>query len=486
METLKTLQKLEIETNKIFYDKKAEVLSVYLPEFVFIGNYKKSVRISTILDDIYKSLGDTQLTRQNISIVDFVTLQPIPEKMKLKQLKLISKKQKELKEEKEELKEDKKELKEEKKEAKAGKRKQAPRDKEAPKKQAIDERTKRAKARPSITTPKPAVKAKKKEMFSEMEDSDDGIFAEEEVEMYGDEKYDEFKPMEEEPEMAPPKPRAPAAPPPPPGAGAPASTRADESAFIEINRILGGPPREEPVVEEPKPTVYEINMGLQYYSVMMEQTSYLFYVYFSHKELKIVDEEGKTVFETSFVIKTTKKEPPILNLRVEGEGFEVHPLFGKVVVSKDAINPPVMIFSVLPVKNKKRSKKDKKEGERRHLHVYIDFEDNVINHSILSIIVQPKHFHLDIGPFHLNISKRTAVVISFISILIAAGSLLFTIFSFDPSSTLVDVVGNFAPGLGSILFIVIFLYTLFKEGLYPLKQKISAFLNFDQTGVIQK
>ena len=47
-------------------------------------------------------------------------------------------------------------------------------------------------------------------------------------------------------------------------------------------------------------------MGLQYYSVMMEQRSYLFYVYFSHKELKIVDEEGKTIYTTQVRIVTTK------------------------------------------------------------------------------------------------------------------------------------------------------------------------------------
>jgi len=341
-----------------------------------------------------------------------------------------------------------------------------------------------------MPAPKSVAKTKKKEKFYDMEDSDDGIFADEKAEMLREDKRDEFELLEEaeeETEMAPPKlSRAPAAPPPPPGAGAPASSSIEELTTVEKESVLGEPVRAEPIIEEPKPRVYEINMGLQYYSVMMEQTSYLFYIYLSHKELKIVDEEGKTVFETSFVIKTTKKEPPILNLRVEGDGFEVHPLFGKVEVSKDAVNPPVMIFSVLPVKNKKLSKKEKKEGERRYLHVYIDFEDNVINHSILSINVQPKHFHLDLGPFHLNVSKRTAAIISLASILVAIGSLIFTIFSFDPQGTAIDVLGNFAPGLGSILFIVIFLYTLFKEGLYPLKQKISAFLNFDQTGVIQK
>ena len=57
---------------------------------------------------------------------------------------------------------------------------------------------------------------------------------------------------------------------------------------------------------------------------MMEQQSYLFYVYFSFKELIIKDEEGKTVYKTKFTIVTTKEEPPILDLRIEGEGFEVH------------------------------------------------------------------------------------------------------------------------------------------------------------------
>lgn len=475
METLQTLEKLEIETNTLFYDKKTEVLSVYLPSFVFIGNYKKSVRIGKILDDIYKSLGDTQLARHNIVIVDFVTLQPIPEKMKLKQLKLISKKQKEIKEEK--------------KEPDADKRDITPKDTEIPKKEVKQKKLKPQKGKRSMPAPRPAAKAKRKEESYDMEDWDDSI-ADEKMLRSSEEKYDEFKLMEEEAEMAPPEPSiapaAPAAPPPPPGAGAPARSAADESKVMEKERVLEGPVREEPKAEEPKARVYEINMGLQYYSVMMEQTSYLFYVYFSHKELKIVDEEGKTVFETSFVIKTTKKEPPILNLRVEGNGFEVHPLYGKVEVSKDAVNPPVMIFSVLPIKNKDRSKKDKKEGDRRHLHVYIDFEDKVINHSILSIIVQPKHFHLDVGPIHLDISKRTAVFISFISIVIAVGSLLFTIFSFDPQSTLIDVVGNFAPGLASVIFIALFLLTLFKEGLYPLKEKISYFLNFDKTGTLVK
>jgi hypothetical protein len=100
--------------------------------------------------------------------------------------------------------------------------------------------------------------------------------------------------------------------------------------------------------------------------------------------------------------------------------------------------------------------------------------------------VQPKHFRLDIGPIHLNISKRTAMIVSFLSVVVAVASLVFTIFSIDTTSSFVDFVSSFAPGLGSILFVTIFLITLFKEGIYPLKEKISYFLNFDKTGVLIK
>ena len=244
-------------------------------------------------------------------------------------------------------------------------------------------------------------------------------------------------------------------------------------------------PLREAEPEITQPTVYEINMGLQYYSVMMEQRSYLFYVYFSHEELKIVDEEGKTIYKTTVKIVTTKKEPPVLDLKIKGKGFEVHPIFGKVEVKKDAVNPPVMIFSLMPLKSK-QNKKKKKEMERRFLNVYIEFEEEVICHTILSIIVQPKFFRLDIGPLHLNLSKKTAVTISFLSILIAGISLVWMFLSINPSSTFMDYLGGLAPGLGSMVFIVIFLYTLLKEGVYPLKENITAFLNFDQTVVLIK
>ncbi|MFW9945845.1 MAG: hypothetical protein ACFFDX_03345 [Candidatus Odinarchaeota archaeon] len=460
MESLETINRLEIETNKIFYDKKSELLSIYIFDFVFIGTYKKSTKVSKILDDLHNSFGEVPLTRENIFIVDFVTHISINENVKLKKLKLLPKKDKE--EKKEEPKREKVKITPEEQEKKKTKKvpvvkKEAKQDLEKFKEKDIDLR------RDDFGY----VKSEEEAILEDFDEAED---------------YEEVRAVESRP--------IPSAAPPPPGGPAPApkagrAATPDASPPAEFIRRLEEAPANV-IPEPPKPTVYEINMGLQYYSVMMEQSSYLFYVYFSHKELKIVDEEGKTIFETTIRIETIKKEPPILDLRVEGEGFEVHPLYGKVEVKKDAVNPPVMIFSILPIKKKKKTKKEKKEGERRYLHIYINYEEKTINHTILSIIVQPKHFRLNLGPIHLNISKRTAVVISFLSIVVAVASLVFTLFSIDTSSSFVDFVSSFAPGLGSILFITIFLITLFKEGIYPLKEKISYFLNFDKTGVLIK
>jgi len=472
MESLQTIQDLKIPTNKLFYNKKTEVLSVYIMDFVFIGNYKKNTNLSKILDDIYDSFGHTSLKRENLFFVEFVTLTPIAEKTKINKLALISKREAKKPDEKKQI-----DL--------GGKRDE------------LSSEIAREKKKSSAPG-KSAKRKAKKEVFDE-----EPMKYEEEVSYDKEisyEEVDDFDIRDAEGEMERAKskdfmpPPAPSMAPPAPGGGPPKAAPATlppspkRAAETTLSSISEPELFERDVKsEEAKPSVYEINMGLQYYSVMMEKTSYLFYIYLSHKELKIMDEEGKTIFETSFTIKTTKKEPPVLNIKVKGEGFEVHPLFGRVEVKKDAINPPVMIFSVLPLnKKEKRTRKEKKESERRHLHVYVEFEEKTINHSILSIIVQPKTFHVDVGPFHLDVSKKTAMIISFISILIAGGSLIYTLFSVDPSSTAVDVVTNFAPGLGSIVFIGLFLYTLFKEGLYPIKEKISYFLNFDKEGMIVK
>lgn len=462
LESVKSVSILEIYTNKISYNKKTNVFSVEILNFMFVGNYKKSVRVSQILDDIYDSFGDVIIERDNIYFLDANTRTKVHGNTKLKNIKIKIKSEIEI-----------------------GKQKPKSVDKRKTKKEA------------SI---------KFKEDVYDAEDLDDLVSEgeEEKMEEYEVEEVrsesmedtafkdvvllrDEVKAKEKRKKRSIPAPGggAPSRPSP-----APASTPPPPPPSDALAGPGAPPPKLKPspsivAPEGPQPIVYDINMGLQYYSVMMEQRSYLFYVYFSHKELKIVDEEGKVVYETTIKIVTTKKEPPVLDLRIEGEGFEVHPLFGKVEVKKEAVNPPVMIFSILPIKSTKKNMK-KKEFERRYLNAYVDFEGKTISHTILSIIVQPKFFRLDIGPIHLNLSKKTALIISFISILIAGLSLVYIFLSIDPSSNFTDLLGGIVPGLGSIIFIAIFLITLFKEGIYPLKEKISGFLNFDQAGVLIK
>jgi hypothetical protein len=515
METSQSISTLEIPTNRIFYNKKTEVFSAEILDFMFVGTYKKSTKISKVLDDIFASLKEIQISRSNISIIDFVSNTKIPETMKLKQLKLLTEKKKapEKKEKKEEKPKEVATLRDAMLEELDRLKELEPIDKDV----GLDEELS------SI-----ADDAKyKEEAYEEELYEDEKVYAERKVSKKDEREREESRRMTKAPKAkkkrakerevkrddsaryrngivparAPEAKKEPSKLPPPPGApsgppsagGAPAKTTTPAAPPPPPADVLTGPDAPPPkampepsvaIPEEPQPKVYEINMGLQYYSVMMQQRSYLFYVYFSHKELKIVDEEGKTVYKTIVTIVTRKDEPPVLDLKIEGDGFEVHPIFGKVEVKKDAVNPPVMIFSIMPTKSKKKMKK--KESERRFLNVYIEFEDKVISHTILSIIVQPKYFRLELGPIHLNLSKRTAAIISFISVLIAGASLVYTLFSWDPTSSFINFVSGFAPGLGSIIFIVVFLITLFKEGIYPLKEKINAFLNFDQAGVLIK
>ncbi|KKK42638.1 MAG: hypothetical protein Lokiarch_33640 [Candidatus Lokiarchaeum sp. GC14_75] len=459
---LNTISVLEIPTNKVQYNKKTKVFSVEIMDFMFVGNYKKSIRVSIILDDMFASLGENQLDRSDIYFLDPTTDTKIHGNTKLKNLFKVK-------------------------------------EKKAEKQKTTDMKPSR---RSKVGTIKrDDGEALFEEELAEFEELDEDMAKDYSAKEEMVRKVDEKEVEESRNGRAKKKiksttsssssnapggalggdvPSSPALPPSPPPALAgprppPPKVRAPAPATLDSEILTPG---------EPEPIVYDINMGLQYYSIMMEQRSYLFYVYFSHKELKIVDEEGKIIYKTTIKIVTTKKEPPVLDLRIEGEGFEVHPLYGKVEVKKDAVNPPVMIFSVLPVKSAK--KKKKKEFERRYLNAYVDFEGETISHTILSIMVQPKYFRLDIGPIHLNLSKKTAVIVSFISILIAGISLLITILSLNPTSNFMDYLGSFAPGLGSIIFFAIFLITLFKEGLYPMKEKISAFLNFDQAGVLIK
>jgi len=424
-----SVSKIEITTDKILYDEKSKILSIDLVDFTFIGHYSKSTKIAKILDDVHASLKDAKIERKDLIILDSLTRKPISEALKLKDVKFNIKKEEII---------DKKELLEEKESTK----------KEAPeKKKVMKKEVSRRKEMPKSMAAPPAPSGG--------------------------------------PPMAPSE--APGAP-QMPDSGIEAPRAKAEEMMSFLRETTTSEKDEEKKLEKgetPEKIIYDINMGFQYYSVMMEQRSYLFYVFFSHKELKIVDEEGKIIYETSIQIITTKKEPPILDLKIEGAGFEVHPLSGKVEVKKEAVNPPVMIFSILPIKNKNRTKALKKEGERRFLNIYVTFENKVISHTVLSVIVQPKHFHLDLGPLHLDISKNVAILVSFISILITTISVIYSIFSFDVSSAAVDVITGFVPGMASFIFVATYLISLAK-GIYPLKQKWSSLLNFDKASPIMK
>ena len=100
MESLNSITSLEIPTNKIFYDKKSNVFSAEILGFMFVGTYKKSTRISKILDDIFTSLKEIHINRNDLHFIDFVTNTEIPETTKLKHLKLLKKKKPEKKKEK--------------------------------------------------------------------------------------------------------------------------------------------------------------------------------------------------------------------------------------------------------------------------------------------------------------------------------------------------------------------------------------------------
>ncbi|MFX1340318.1 MAG: hypothetical protein ACFFDK_17040, partial [Promethearchaeota archaeon] len=435
-----TISKLEIPINKIFYNKDSKILSIEVLGFTYIGHYKKSTTIGDILDDIFKSLREIQVERDKIYILDEAHLH-IPENTKLKNLKI---KAKVFIEEKEK------------------KKKKISKEREITTKDyavTLEEEAEEEVAEEYFDDQEEKPKADKLELRRDITD-----------ELSGLEMREKKVAKKERARLAPAKPRAPA----PPGTG-PSTGAARETTSAPPPRLEGIKTEAE---EEPQPIRYDINMGFQYYSVMMEQQSYFFYVYLSFKELIIQDEEGKTIYKTRFTIITTKEEPPILDLRIVGEGFEVHPLSGKVEVKKDFVNPPVMIFSVLPIKSKKLKKK--KESEKRFLNVYVDFEGKTVSHSILSIVVQPKHFHLDVGPFHFNLTKTQAMLISFISILITIGSVAYSLLTLDVSGATTDIISSFAPGIGSLIFLGTFLYTLIKEGIYPVQQQINSLLNFDK------
>ena len=76
-----------INVDQISYNKSSKILTINISNFTFVGNYKKSVKIGTLLDDIHTSLGKTELQRENFCLLDANNLR-ISETSKIKNLNL--------------------------------------------------------------------------------------------------------------------------------------------------------------------------------------------------------------------------------------------------------------------------------------------------------------------------------------------------------------------------------------------------------------
>jgi hypothetical protein len=467
MTSVQVLSELQIYTDKVQYNKKEKRLTIMLTDFTFVGQYKPSSLIGTILDDLHAALTIFQVERSNIFLIDGKTMARIPEDAKLKEV-IVEKKEEEEKEEKVEKDEKKKHVKEEKKPSSKTKKKSQMKS------------PKPVLHRPEVAESRDLYLADEEKV--EMEERQDVMFELREEEAMEDDYDGSMKMSEQAPEMMR-KQRAIATSTPEPGAsfvsevsrGAPAEKRKKEEVIDRISSLSA-------VAPPPKIQVYDINMGLQYYPVVMVKQRYLFYVHLSHKKLKIEDEEGKVVYETTFRVVTTKPEPPRLDLTIEGEGFEIHPLSGRIEVKKKAVNPPLMIFSIMATKVKKKkdqSKKEKKKGITRYLHVKVDYEGKNVSHTVLAIKVQPKFFKL--GP--LSLSKSQAMIISLLPILITVISFTYSISQLDLSGG--SSISGMLPGGGTLIFAIMFLYTLIKKGIFPMKKKVQGFLDFDKGSMMK-
>ncbi len=483
---------MDILFSKVKYDKKNNTFSVEVLDFAFIGRYGKNTVVKKILDDIFAALSRANIVRDKLRFLD-ANSNPISEMAKLKDLIVPSKKVKEVP----------KVVKEPKQLEEKG---EAKKDHDKAPEAAIE--TQKLEDQLKADQLKDRLTYVEKKMTADREESKIpfGEAVAKQAKAIEQEREERIKPpLPPPPRSAPPAPISamgdpnrvppsrystlpppPGAAPPPPGAGAPPSAesiRVRSEMLSELDKLKSLMSKEGAALSD-APTRYDINMGLQYYPVIMEQNRYLFYVYFSHEELKIEDEEGKTVYQTTITITTTKPTPPILNLRVQGENFEVHPLSGNIEVKKDAINPPIMIFSVLALKStENKSKKERKEGETRFLHVYVDFENKTVSHTVLSILVQPKFFKLKLGPINMNLSKTQAIMISIASILITVISTVYTLMSMDLTSTSSGsgTLEGLIPGAGSLIFLGTFLVTLLRKGIFPIKSKVAGLLDLNKS-----
>lgn len=440
----KRLDLLEIPLTSVNYDKKEKRISIDVLDFSFIGQYFYSSQLSEILDDLHASLKEVEVDRVNVKVVDPRNNNAIVDQdLKIKYLDITKKTQEE-------------EI--------LGPQAPIPYPETPPTTfpEGLSEQEDYTKYFDE-ETPAPV----KQEMYMETE------VRREVKPKTGKKKKLKSSAAEsrKKPVTSIPPPSSPAGP------SLPIPTTSYES-FMPMGASMPPP--------TPKEKVHDINMGLQYYAVMMEQQTYLFYVYLSHKELVIEDEEGKTVYETTFQIVTTKEEPPQLDLRIEGDGFEIHPIKCTMVVDENAVSQPVMIFSITALAPANMPEKQRKKGYRRYLHIFIDFEGKNVSHTILAAIIQTKHISLKLGPIDLNLSKIQAMGICLLSISISLISFLYTLLRMDFSALAAGGSEGIIPGAGSLVFLASFMMTILKKGVFPIKKKVAGMIDFTKTAGMMK
>ncbi|MHA1272896.1 MAG: hypothetical protein ACTSQS_05615, partial [Promethearchaeota archaeon] len=108
----------------------------------------------------------------------------------------------------------------------------------------------------------------------------------------------------------------------------------------------------------------------------------------------------------------------------------------------------------------------------------------------LAAIIQPKHINLKLGPIQLNLSKAQALLVCLLSISITAISSVYSILSMDLSATASNpnsgVLGSFIPGAGSLIFMLSFIITILKKGVFPIKKKVAGMLDFTKSAALMK
>lgn len=522
------LSELVLNTDDIKYDYKEKRITVEILGFTFLAHYQPSEKISNFLDDIYATLKEVKMNRQNIYIRDHRTQQRLSEDIKIKNLRVLSKETYEnLK--KEEEGSDKEYLKQgieeqEKLEEFLEKKAQKTRFKEDRKPSS-----KKKKAKPSRAPRK-------------MESLD--LFEEEEL-LIEDTNLAFPQPIEKSKEVAaiyerPPIDLAKSAPAPP--TPPPSPEKEEEPTYgdflrsapidmMEENELedypvqptldekttgdLLLPPKKalegeyiEDLLDEDYREIYKepvtvqterkyverkvkvLNMGMQYYSVVMEEKNYLFYVFISEKELIIMDEVGKTVYKTTFEIEITKPEPPRIHVKLvpnNEEDFEIHPIESIIEIKEDQRSQPTLIFSINALKKSDvgKTKKELKKGDKRVINIIIEFEEKVVSHTAMVMKVQPKHFALDLGPIQLNLSKTQALMISILSMVITGISTVYTLLTTDFSTSSAGGLEGMIPGGGSLIFLVSFLVTLLKKGVFPMKHKLAEMGSMNKPAIIK-